>query len=100
MATSPARRPARSKQARALMPEPMRTKTGGAPMKHLLEFSIALIAMGIAAAANAQNFPDRPVKVIIPYAPGGGTDNLVRTIAPTISASMGQPLVIENRPGG
>jgi tripartite-type tricarboxylate transporter receptor subunit TctC len=69
-------------------------------MNRLLKFSIALAVMGIAAAANAQNFPDRPVKVILPYAPGGGTDNLVRTIAPTISASMGQQLVIENRPGG
>jgi tripartite-type tricarboxylate transporter receptor subunit TctC len=59
----------------------------------------AALAM-LAAVAYAQSFPDRPVKVIIPYAPGGGTDNLIRTIAPTISASMGQQLVIENRPGG
>jgi len=50
--------------------------------------------------ASAQTFPDKPVRVIIPYAPGGGTDNLVRVIAPTVGASMGQQLVIENRPGG
>ena len=60
----------------------------------------ALLMAGVAAAAGAQTFPDKPVKVIIPYAPGGGTDNLIRTIAPTVSASMGQSLVIENRPGG
>jgi len=69
-------------------------------MKRWLKFSIATLLLGFAALAGAQAFPDRPVKIIIPYAPGGGTDNLVRTIAPTIGASMGQQLVIENRPGG
>jgi len=61
---------------------------------------ITAVLAVLAAAAGAQTFPDRPVKVIIPYAPGGGTDNLIRTIAPTVSASMGQQLIIENRPGG
>jgi len=51
-------------------------------------------------SANAQVFPDKPVRIVIAYAPGGGTDNLVRVIAPTVSASMGQQVVIENRPGG
>ncbi len=69
-------------------------------MNRWLKFSTASLLLGFAALAGAQAFPDRPVKIIIPYAPGGGTDNLVRTIAPTIGASMGQQLVIENRPGG
>ncbi len=69
-------------------------------MKMSLKLALAGLLAALAAAANAQTFPDKPVRVIIPYAPGGGTDNLVRTIAPTISASMGQQLVIENRPGG
>jgi tripartite-type tricarboxylate transporter receptor subunit TctC len=69
-------------------------------MNHSFRFALALMLGGFALAAAAQSFPDRPVKVIIPYAPGGGTDNLIRTIAPTVSASMGQQLVIENRPGG
>lgn len=51
-------------------------------------------------AALAQAFPDKPVRVVIPYAPGGGTDNLVRIIAPTVGAAMGHQLIIENRPGG
>ena len=59
-----------------------------------------LLLMAMAGAAGAQAFPERPVRVIIPYAPGGGTDNIVRVIAPGVSASMGQQLVIENRPGG
>ena len=54
-------------------------------------------ASGLAAA---QAYPDKPVKIVIPYAPGGGTDNLVRTIAPSIGTALGQQVVIENRPGG
>jgi tripartite-type tricarboxylate transporter receptor subunit TctC len=69
-------------------------------MNTLMKGTVAALLMTVAAAAGAQAFPDRPVKVIIPYAPGGGTDNLIRTIAPTVSASMGHQLVIENRPGG
>ena len=69
-------------------------------MKHSLKFALAGVLAVVAVTAAAQPFPDKPVRLIIPYAPGGGTDNLIRTIAPTIGASMGQQLVIENRPGG
>ena len=69
-------------------------------MNNVFRIALALLLAGLSVAAAAQSFPDRPVKIIIPYAPGGGTDNLIRTIAPTISAAMGQQLVIENRPGG
>ena len=61
---------------------------------------LTLLLMALAGAAGAQAFPERPVRVIIPYPPGGGTDNIVRVIASSVSASMGQQLVIENRPGG
>ena len=69
-------------------------------MNKSLKIAFASLLAGFAVAAGAQSFPDKPVRLVIPYAPGGGTDNLIRTIAPTISASMGQQLVIENRPGG
>jgi tripartite-type tricarboxylate transporter receptor subunit TctC len=68
-------------------------------MKHLLRCAIALVA-ALCAVAQAQSFPERSVRVVIPYAPGGGTDNLIRTIAPMVGASMGHPLVIDNKPGG
>lgn len=52
------------------------------------------------ASALAQNFPSRSVRLIVPYAPGGGTDILARALAPRVSEALGQTLVIENRPGG
>ena len=69
-------------------------------MKIFKRAALAALLMGFAVLSCAQSFPDRPVRVIIPYAPGGGTDNLIRILQPTVSASMGQQLVIENRPGG
>jgi tripartite-type tricarboxylate transporter receptor subunit TctC len=59
-----------------------------------------LCAAATCSAAFAQAFPDKPIRVVIPYAPGGGSDNLVRIIAPTVGSALGQQLVIENRPGG
>ncbi len=59
--------------------------------------SLALAATPFPAAA--QNFPSRPVKVVIPYAPGGGTDIIVRAIVGEVSGALGQPVVVENRPG-
>ncbi len=50
-------------------------------------------------SASAQDYPSRPVRVIVPFAPGGGTDILVRILAPRLSASFGQQIVVENRPG-
>lgn len=47
----------------------------------------------------AQNFPSMPIKLIVPYAPGGGTDISARMIAKYVSASLGQPVIIENKPG-
>lgn len=63
-----------------------------------LLLSTCFFAYGTAAFAQA--FPDKPIRVVVPYAPGGGTDNLVRIIAPSVGSALGQPLVIENRPGG
>jgi len=60
---------------------------------------VALALFSAGAAAQAQDFPTGPVHVIVPFAPGGGVDIVARLIAPKLSESWGQPVVIENKPG-
>lgn len=47
----------------------------------------------------AQNYPDKPIRIIVPYGPGGGTDILTRNIADRLSQKLGQSVIVENRPG-
>jgi len=62
---------------------------------------LAGVALTLAAAApQAATFPDRPVTLVVPYAPGGSTDNLARSLAQHMGQAMGQPVVVENKPGG
>ena len=61
----------------------------------------AAAAWGGARAATAQNrFPTRAVSIVVPIPAGGGTDFAARLIAPSMSTLLGQPVVVENRPGG
>ncbi len=65
---------------------------------------IAVTALGLtaltAAPSTAQTYPNRPVKIVVPFAPGGPTEFIIRLIADRLTAMMGQAFVIENRPGG
>jgi tripartite-type tricarboxylate transporter receptor subunit TctC len=62
----------------------------------VLALAAALLAAG---TAQAQGWPSRPVRMVVPFAPGGNTDILARVIAPRMAESLGQPVVIENRGG-
>jgi tripartite-type tricarboxylate transporter receptor subunit TctC len=63
--------------------------------------SVAALALVLAVGTtSAQNYPAHPVKVIVPYAVGGSADVYGRFLAAKLSETMGQPFVIENRPGG
>jgi tripartite-type tricarboxylate transporter receptor subunit TctC len=53
----------------------------------------------VTVSASAQGYPDRPVKVIVPYTAGGGTDTVARAISQRLAEKWGQPVVVENRPG-
>jgi tripartite-type tricarboxylate transporter receptor subunit TctC len=64
----------------------------------LARFALALLLAASAFAAGAQ-FPQRPIRLIVPNPPGGATDTLARVIAPALGDALGQPIVIENRPG-
>jgi tripartite-type tricarboxylate transporter receptor subunit TctC len=59
----------------------------------------ALIFCVGAGAALAQNYPTRPIRIILPVSPGGGIDIIMRLIAPKIGKSLGQTIVVDNRPG-
>ena len=63
--------------------------------------AISTLSLAIAASfACAQEFPSRPVRLIIPLAPGGGADVLVRAFSTKVGERWGKPLLIDNRPGG
>jgi tripartite-type tricarboxylate transporter receptor subunit TctC len=57
------------------------------------------IALGLAAPVQAQSFPSKPIRLVIPFAPGGVVDLTARQIGPKLSEAIGQPVLIENRSG-
>jgi len=64
-------------------------------MKRLLLILVTLLCTG----AHAQPYPNRPIKFIVPFPPGGNLDFIARTIQPKLSEALGQPVVIENKGG-
>src|SRR2546430_13371205 len=73
----------------------------GRPLLRLL-LTGALIAWGVLCAGantHAQTYPSKPVKLVLPYAPGGIIDYVGRTLAQKLTENLGQPVVAENRPG-
>jgi tripartite-type tricarboxylate transporter receptor subunit TctC len=70
-------------------------------MKSHYRFALGVAALALAAApAFGQNYPNKPVKLQVPFAPGGTTDIIARVISEQLGKALGQPVVVENRAGG
>jgi tripartite-type tricarboxylate transporter receptor subunit TctC len=69
--------------------------------RFLLAASALAVALEVPARlARAQAFPERPLRFIVPYAPGGSTDTSARIVAEKLALLLGQPVIVENKPGG
>jgi tripartite-type tricarboxylate transporter receptor subunit TctC len=64
-----------------------------------IAFAALAACLALAVSAQPPGYPSRPVKIVVPYGPGGVTDIIARQLAPRLEQALGQPFVVENRPG-
>lgn len=66
----------------------------------MLKLALALLLSMMSCAVAAQGFPSRPMRILVPFPPGGGTDVAARALAEHLHRELGQPVAVDNRPGG
>jgi len=68
-------------------------------MKLVLRVAVSILALGVAPVAWGQNYPSKPIRMIMPWNPGGTTDTTARILGQKMTETWGQPVVIDTRPG-
>src|SRR5512139_2031140 len=68
-------------------------------MRGLWRVAGGVVLTVMACAATAQNFPTKPVRIVVPFPPGGGVDIVARVVGPKLAAQYGQQVIVENRAG-
>ena len=61
--------------------------------------SLLHAVLGLASVAHAEDYPTKPIKIVVPFTAGGGVDGLARAFAEKLATKFGQPVIVENRPG-
>ena len=69
-----------------------------APRRCFALAGLVIAAIALTTNANAQSYPNRPIRIVVPFAAGGAVDTVGRIVAAKMSEHLGQPVIVENRP--
>src|ERR1041385_5909634 len=75
-----------------------RSALGGSMIRFVFALACAF-TLGLAQPAAAQDYPIKPIRIVVPFGPGGGSDIVGRILGQSLQEKLGQPVVIENKPG-